>query len=69
MFNRLLKFESTANPETFRAIFGETLCAHLWNKFTLKANRSITNFMRMLDTDNEQKLVNYFENPQVLCEK
>ena len=41
-------------------MFGQT-GAHLWNKFTLNANRSVTLFVRMLDSENETKFYQYLE--------
>lgn len=59
--SKLLSFESKATPAIFTAIFGPDMGAHLWNKFSLKAERSVTLFVRMLDTDNEAKFYQYLE--------
>lgn len=64
-FKMLTNFESTAHPGVFQIIFGE-MGTHLWNKFTNKSNSSVINFSRTLDTENHQRLMNYFQFLQTI---
>ena len=56
---QLNQFELTATPDTFRAIFGESLYLHLWNKFSNRYNHSILALYRVLDSENGAKLRAY----------
>jgi len=55
---KLSEFELTANPDTFKSIFGEGY-RHLWNKFANRYNHSILSLYRVLDNDNQNKLLNF----------
>lgn len=63
IFRMLREFESTANPNTFKTLFGEKCAPHLWNQFSQKCDYNLVCFTRILDTDHQEKLMEYFEGP------
>jgi Fe-S cluster biosynthesis and repair protein YggX len=62
IFRMLREFESVASPNTFKLIFGE-MGAHLWNKFSFKCDHNLIKFTRILDNENNKKLMDYFDQP------
>ncbi len=62
IFRMLREFESTANPNTFKTIFGY-YGSHLWNQFTFKYGGNVVAFSRGLDNENNKKLMDYFDQP------
>jgi hypothetical protein len=62
IFRMMREFESTANPNTFKKIFDEG-STHLWNLFSSKCDSNLIRFSRVLDSENHNKLMNYFDFP------
>ena len=63
IFRMLREFEATANEGTFKKIFGDYIYKHLWNKFSFHYDSNIVAFTRTLDTENNEKLMAYFDVP------
>lgn len=62
IFRMLREFESTANPNTFKKIFGEG-SNHLWNIFSSRCDYNLVKFTRVLDSENHALLMAYFDRP------
>lgn len=62
IFRLLREFELTANPNSFKVIFGD-ISNHLWDKFSNKSRGNLIAFSRTLDEENYQKLIAYLEAP------
>ena len=62
IFRMLREFESVANPNTFKIIFGQS-GRHLWNVFSYKCDHNLILFTRKLDQENHKALVEYFDYP------
>lgn len=63
IFRMLREFESTANPNTFKKLFGEKCATHLWNQFSQKCDYNLVRFTRILDSQNHEALMLYFQQP------
>ena len=62
LFNMFREFESVANPNTFKKIFGD-VGHHLWNQFSQKCDYNLVKFTRILDEQNNTALMDYFQRP------
>lgn len=59
MIDKLIEFETNAKPPEFSKAFGNSLGAHLWDKFSYQYDHNLLDLCRFLDTASLKLLVDY----------